>query len=436
MMLRLPETPQLLPNTSRRFTSPIRRCKDSLFLRSVATPRAAKERKVCILRTTSFVCASSLGRVKPVRNRSLDRHIVKSNKVRFVQKLKTLLLSTPKHFLPIKALHKFRAYLAPSNPSSIPRMIHRYPTVFELFTIPTPPVPSLCVRLTQAAAALAVKEFELKSNMAVIAAAKLQKLLMLSSHRRLLLSKLGHLCPDLGLPVDFRSRLCNQFPDRFKVVETSYGRALELVSWDSNLARSLPSHEVGSDSLGMIVDRPLKFEHLRLRKGLNLKSSHKDYLIKFSKLPHVCPYESSNVGDLDFPCESVEAEKRACAVVREVLAMTVEKRAPIDHLTLFRKDFGLPNKLRAMLDRHPELFYVSLKGLRHSVFLVEGYDDGGELKEKDELLVINDKLMELVREGEAFAKGNANFCDSIEEIDDELDVRYDGLDDLFDPGWV
>ena len=31
--------------------------------------------------------------------------------------------------------------------------------------------------------------------------------------------------------------------------------------------------------------------------------------------------------------------------------------------------------------RHPELFYVSLKGQRDSVFLVEGYDDRGVLIE-------------------------------------------------------
>jgi hypothetical protein len=43
------------------------------------------------------------------------------------------------------------------------------------------------------------------------------------------------------------------------------------------------------------------------------------------------------------------------------LAMTVEKRTLVDHLTHFRGDFGLPNRLHALLVRHPELFYVSIK---------------------------------------------------------------------------
>uniref|UniRef100_M4FBY3 PORR domain-containing protein n=1 Tax=Brassica campestris TaxID=3711 RepID=M4FBY3_BRACM len=38
--------------------------------------------------------------------------------------------------------------------------------------------------------------------------------------------------------------------------------------------------------------------------------------------------------------------------------LTDEKRTLIDHLTHFRKEFALPNKLRALIVRHPELFYL------------------------------------------------------------------------------
>ncbi|CAA7035070.1 unnamed protein product [Microthlaspi erraticum] len=82
---------------------------------------------------------------------------------------------------------------------------------------------------------------------------KLQKLLML--YRRLLLSKLVHIGPDFGSPPNFRSRLCNDYPDKFKIVDTSYGRAVDLVSWDHELAKQMPSPEVDR---GLIVDRPLR----------------------------------------------------------------------------------------------------------------------------------------------------------------------------------
>ncbi|KAG6667569.1 protein WHAT'S THIS FACTOR 1, chloroplastic [Carya illinoinensis] len=390
----------------------------------------------------SISCSS----LKIVRSPSLDRHVVKQNKIRFIQKLKTLLLSKPKHFLPIRIVSKCRSYLCLPKPRSILSMIHRYPLIFEIFPVPRAPVPmnatksysQLCVRLTPAAAALATQELNLKSAISTTLAAKLQKLLMLSSHRRLLLSKLVHLAPDLGLPPNFRSRLCNDHPDKFKIVDTSYGCALQLVTWDQDLAKPLPSPEV--HSFGLIVDRPLKFKQLRLRRGLNLKRRHQDFLIKFREMPDVCPYNTSAGA---FVKESIEAEKRACAVVREVLGMTIEKRTLIDHLTHFRKDFGLPNKLRGMIVRHPEIFYVSLKGQRDSVFLVEGFDEKGALLEKDETLAIRDQLMALVREGKRMrrekrkariynhAAGDGDDGDAY-EVDNSDDDHDDYLDDLFE----
>lgn len=388
--------------------------------------------------------------LKHVKDPSLDKHVVKQNKIRFVQKLKTLLLSKPKHYMTLNVLCKCRSYLALSKPKSIISMIHRYPTIFEIFTIPTPPTPlnatkplsQLCVRLTPAAAALANQELKLKSDKSIFLATKLQKLLMLSTHHRLLLTKLVHLAPDLGLPPNFRSRLCNDHPERFKTVETSYGRALELVSWDSHLAKPLPSPEVVKP-VDLIVDRPLKFNHLRLRrKGYNVKRSHQEFLIKFEEFTDVCPY-NTKVGDL--AKESLKAEKRACDVVREVLGMTVEKRTLVDHLTHFRKEFGLPNKLRGLLVRHPELFYVSLKGLRDSVFLVEGYDDKGILLEKDATLATKDLLMDLVMEGKRMRRERRerrrggvsdNHIDyqqeEVDHADGECDEYTDDLDNLFE----
>ncbi|KAH0922902.1 hypothetical protein HID58_022920 [Brassica napus] len=70
--------------------------------------------------------------------------------------------------------------------------ICRYPTIFKLFTTPTPHLPmnaatkslsTLCVRMKSAASTFAMQELNLKSDKL---ATKLQKLPMLSSHRMLL----------------------------------------------------------------------------------------------------------------------------------------------------------------------------------------------------------------------------------------------------------
>lgn len=159
-------------------------------------------------------------------------------------------------------------------------------------------------------------------------------------------------------------------------------------------------------------------------------------LCRFQELGKISPY-------LPFK-EALEAglaEKRACAVVRELLAMTVERRTLVDHLTHFRKEMGLPNKLRGLLARHPEMFYISLKGVRDSVFLVEGYDDTGNLIEKNELVATKERLVELVKESKrmrrerrkdtSYEDGESEEDETDDDDDEEED---DDLDYMFETG--
>ncbi|XP_008799187.2 protein WHAT'S THIS FACTOR 1, chloroplastic [Phoenix dactylifera] len=385
------------------------------------------------------------------RCRPLDRHAAKHSKLRFARKLKTLLLSKPRQFLPLRVLSRCRPYLGLPPSRSLRSMILRYPALFRLFYAPSRSSPTsdslLSVTLTPAAAALAADESLLRARIAASLASKLQRLLMLSPRRRLLLSKLVHLASDLGLPPDFRSRLCNRHPDRFRTVDTSYGRALELVSWDPSLATPLPP--IQNPASDRIIDRTPRFKQLHLRRGLNVKRRHRDYLIRFQELPEVSPYAAASAADEEEGLRqrrtAEEEEKRTCAVVREVLGMTVEKRTLVDHLTHFRKDFGLPNRLRAMLVRHPELFYVSLKGVRDSVFLVEAYDHKGKLLVEDELLAEKERLLELVREGKRMRRErrrDVSYGDDSDDGDEEEEEEEedgeeeedDGFEDLFESG--
>lgn len=187
-----------------------------------------------------------------------------------------------------------------------------------------------------------------------------------------------------------------------------------------------------------IMKRPRRFDHIPLRRGLNIKRPHREFLLRLRNLPDISPFD-----DCDSASLSAEmAEKRACSVVREILGMTTEKRTLIDHLTHFRRDFGLPNRLRALLVRHPEMFYVSIKGIRHSVFLAEAYDNRGKLVVQDELSKEKERLMELVREGKRMRRqrrkglnlnsGDDNFVDG-EEMEEEFEIE-DEFEDLFEAG--
>ncbi|KAJ4756390.1 Ubiquitin carboxyl-terminal hydrolase family protein [Rhynchospora pubera] len=376
---------------------------------------------------------------KLVRSPHLDSHASRHSHLRFARKLSTLLLSKPRHFLPLSILRRCRRYLTLPNRRPLIPMILRYPSLFRLIYAPSQsPLHSsvLAVTLTPAALSLFEESSLLRARMEDSLAAKLHRLLMLSFHRRILTSKLVHLGPDFGFPADFRSKLCNRHPDRFVTVNTSYGRAVQLVSLDKSLASPLPPLRSYNDD--RIMDRPRRFDFIPLRRGLNIKRCHREFLLRIRNLPEISPFD-----DCDLDSLSPEmAEKRACAVVREILGMTVEKRTLIDHLTHFRRDFGLPNKLRAMLVRHPEMFYVSIKGIRHSVYLTEAYNDKGKLLVQDELLMEKERMMELVREGKRMRRARRKGFDlnlgdddlvNSEEAENEPEIE-DGFEDLFEVG--
>ncbi|XP_078435160.1 ubiquitin carboxyl-terminal hydrolase family protein [Wolffia australiana] len=404
-----------------------------LFRRRRATPapplRAAARTR----------CSAAAGAAGP-RWRALDGAAEKHHRLRFVRKLTRLLLAKPRHFLPLRILdrHCRRRPLRLPRRRSLLAMLSRYPTVFRLFHAPSRSSHSqllLAVALTPAAAAIAAEEARLRALLSAALAAKLHRLLMLSPLRRpILLSKLAHLAPDLGLPPQFRSALCARHPARFRVVHTPRGPALALAALDPALAAPLPPPPDDGDD-APILDRPRKFPRLKLRRGLNLKRRHRDFLLQFHRLPAPSPYSLSS---------PETAERRACAVVREVLALTTERRTLVDHLTHFRKDWGLPNRLRSMLVRHPELFYVSLKGERDSVFLVEAYDDRGRLRDADDLSLLRDRLAALVQEGKQLRRHQRRstaYCDDDdddhteeeeeEEEAEELDEEDDPLEELF-----
>ncbi|KAF0890525.1 hypothetical protein E2562_003740 [Oryza meyeriana var. granulata] len=378
---------------------------------------------------TATAAAKSLPPPKLVRCPALDRQAARANRLRFARKLLTLLLSKPRHFLPLRVLRRCHSYLGLPRRRPLIPFVLRYPTLFRLFQAPTshplsPNLSTLAVALTPAAEALAADLAALRgSELAPRLAAKIHRLLLMNPGRSLPVSKIAHLAPDLGLAMDFRATLCPRHPDLFTFVNTSHGHALQLVDPPPPPPSPLPPFRSAAPS-DRLIDRPRRFPHLQLRRGLNLRRAHRDYLLRFNSLPEVSPFEPL---DEDASLEMVE--RRACAVVREVLAMTVEKRTLVDHLTHFRRDFGLPNRLRAMLVRHPELFYVSIKGVRHSVFLVEAFDDDGRLLVEDDMLVARDRLEELVREGKRMRRAKKKGLLALAGDSDEDDEEEDGEED-------
>ncbi|XP_057720975.1 protein WHAT'S THIS FACTOR 1 homolog, chloroplastic [Arachis stenosperma] len=332
--------------------------------------------------------------VKRRKELPFDNVIQRDKKLKFVLKIRKILVSQPNRIMSLKQLGKFRRDLGLDKRRRLIALLKKFPAVFEIME---EGVYSLKFRMTPEAERLYFEELKVRNEMEDLVVTKLRKLLMMSLERRILLEKIAHLRNDLGLPQEFRDTVCHRYPQYFKVVATERGPALELTHWDPELAVSAAELSAEENRIreleeqNLIIDRPLKFNRVKLPKGLNLSKGEMRKIMRFRDIPYISPYSDFS----EIKPGTPEKEKHACGVVHEILSLTLEKRTLIDHLTHFREEFRFSQQLRGMLIRHPDMFYVSLKGDRDSVFLREGYRDS-QLVDKDRLLLIKEKLRSLV----------------------------------------
>ncbi|KAK7275346.1 hypothetical protein RIF29_16459 [Crotalaria pallida] len=338
--------------------------------------------------------AAAVKREKRRKESSFDNVIQRDKKINFILKMRKILLRQPDRTLSLNDLDRYRKQLGlhRSGHRKFVASLKRFPAVFQVMD---EGVYSLKFRMTPRAEKLFLEELRIKSKMEGLLVVRLRKLLMMSLDKRILLKKITHLRSDLGLPRDFDETICHAYPQYFKVVAMVRGPALELTHWDPELAVSAAELSGEGNRIDeendLLVDVPQKFKRVKLPKGLKLSKAEMKRIMQFRDMPYISPY-------LDFSSIRLgtrEKEKHACGVVHEILSLTVEKRSAVDNLAQFREDFRFSDQLRGMLIRHPDMFYVSLKGERDCVFLREAYH-GSELKEKDPLLTIKEKLRSMI----------------------------------------
>ncbi|KAH7862990.1 hypothetical protein Vadar_011889 [Vaccinium darrowii] len=332
--------------------------------------------------------------VKRRKEIPFDSVIQRDKKLKLVMKIRNILVSNPNRIMALRDMGRYRRALGLQKRRRFIALLRKYPAIFEIVE---EGAYSLQFKLTPEAERLYMEEMRIRNEMEDFLVVKLRKLLMMSMEKRILLEKIAHLMSDFGLPLEFRDTICRRYPQYFKVVMTGRGQALELTHWDPELAVS--AAEIAEeenryrerDAKDLIIDRPPKFNKVLLPKGLNLSRGDMRRIGRFRDMPYISPYSDFSA----LRSGTLEKEKHACGVVHEILSLTIEKRTLVDHLTHFREEFRFSQQLRGMLIRHPDMFYVSLKGQRDSVFLREAYRDS-QLVEKDHLLLNKEKLRSLV----------------------------------------
>lgn len=343
-----------------------------------------------------------------------------------------ILKHEPEQVMTMKSLGGYRSRINLANHHRVLEFVKKLSGIFELYR------DSRGVTwcgFTPAAEELIEEEMKIKKEYESTTVNYVRRFLMMSVDKELPVDKIAHFKQAFGLPDDFRREWIYKFPKFFKVVQRNDGLYLKLTSWDLSLAvteleRKAMGGSVNAQNYtpGLItLPFPLRFPSRfhRIRR-------HYEAIKKFQALPYLSPYADPR----DLVPGSKEFGKRAVAVLHEMLSFTLEKRLVTDHLTHFRQEFRLPQKLMRVFLRHFGIFYVSEKGRRFNVFLTTGYN-GSELIEKSPLVLWKDKVAALMGERRRRVRGKLAYKDTDEdtagaEIHTEGNYKNEGTVDSRD----
>ncbi|KAL6328793.1 hypothetical protein AAG906_003810 [Vitis piasezkii] len=351
-----------------------------------------------LLRRT-FIAA----KIKWVRDPCLDEAVSKEKNLKPLLALKTLILSAPSKTLPaaVAAVNKPQFRL----PTTALNFFHKYPSVFRIFQ--PKPLSTPQVRLTPQAIALHNEELAVHASPERLqeAAERLAKLLMLAGARRLPLRIVDCFRFDLGLPDNYITGICCDFPEYFQISSGNDPELLdlELVSWRENLACSVLEKRAmnGNSDIrkGMRIAFPMFFS-----RGFDLQKKVKDWLDEWQNLPYISPYENG----FHLNPNSDQAEKWAVAVLHELLSLMVSKKTERDNIFCLGEYLGFGSRFKKALVRYAGIFYVSNKIRTHTVVLREAYRKDF-LLENHPLMGMRHRYIHLMNKSEKMRYQNADF---------------------------
>ncbi|MED6125089.1 hypothetical protein PIB30_065251 [Stylosanthes scabra] len=312
----------------------------------------------------------------------LERIVDRDAHFRFITRTKQFLSAQPEHVLRLDYAGKLHRELGFPRGRNVRRSVLRHPLLLQTYRHTDG---KMWLGFTDLMEDLLEEEQAIMDSMEQDRVAKVRKLLMMTSQKRVPLSKIHHCRTLFGIPDDFRDRV-KKYPNYFRVVDGGDGkRVLELVNWDPLLAVSAIEREfmVDEDGAKKKFRFPVKYGR---DLGLELEDTRKLNLL--NTLPLVSPYSDGSKLDV----WTVEAEKFRVGVVHEFLSLTLEKKASIHHLVEFKEEFCLTKHTYHMLLKQPRAFYLAGTEMNWVVFLKDAYDENGALVEKDPQVVFNEKL--------------------------------------------
>ncbi|XP_021743548.1 uncharacterized protein LOC110709647 [Chenopodium quinoa] len=306
----------------------------------------------------------------------------RDNFFRFLTRSKQFLAKQPEHILQLDDAGKLYRELGFPRGRKVNKFVANHPLIFEIYRHENN---KMWLGFTEFMENLLQEEVKIMESMELERVKVVKKILMMSKDKKMALSKIYHCRLIFGVPEDFRDWVL-KFSDDFRVVIGDDGsRMLELVRWDPALAVSALEREFMIDEEK--VKKAFKFP-VKHGKELDLEDDDVRRLNLLNTLPLVSPYSDGWKHELS----SLEAEKYRVGVIHEFLSLTLEKKASIHHIVEFKEEFSLTKHTYQMLKKQPRTFYLAGTEMNWVIFLKDGYDENGNLIQKDPQVVFNERL--------------------------------------------
>lgn len=346
-------------------------------------------------------------------------HIHKSLLLKPIVALKNCIIQDPSGSIPISLVSKRGRELG--VPMKVANFLRLYPSIFEEFTGPNYNLPWF--RLTPEAVEIDSEEQKIYENCKKDLRERLKRFILMSTRKVLPLKIVQGLQWYLGLPDDFLHYPERNLDGSFRFVEMEDGlKGLAVDSEEtvlSTMQKNAMKRGLYSGGSMEIIEFPL-FPS----KGVRLRRKIEDWLKVFQKLPYVSPYDDCSCLD---PNSDI-AEKRVAALLHELLSLFVEHSAERKKLLCLKKYMRLPQKVHKAFERHPHMFYLSMKNKTCTAILKEAYCDDSAI-ERHPLLRVRNRYINLVKESDVILKSKRLGNCLVDREDLKFDLDLDSTDE-------
>ncbi|KAL3604985.1 hypothetical protein D5086_005844 [Populus alba] len=329
------------------------------------------------------------------RDPQLDHAIERDKPYKICSKVVKEVLNEPGQVIPLRYLENRRERLRLNV--RISTFLNKNPALFDVYQDRIKPKsePVRFVRVSHRLRNFLEEEKRIVLENEGWIVSKLCKLLMMAKDKVLSVDKLVHVKREFGFPNDFLVNLVPNYPNYFRLIgPPEEGKSfLELVEWNPEFAKSVIEQRA-EDEFRLTGIRVRPNFYYKLPPGFFLRKEMREWIRDWLELDYISPYV--DVSHLDQA--SQEMEKRNVGVFHELLSLSLFKRIPVPILGKFSDEYRFSNAFSSVFTRHSGIFYMSLKGGIKTAMLREAYKDG-ELIQRDPLLEIKDKFVQLLEEG-------------------------------------